>query len=38
VDYCAVLINDLSRDAVLWCRQEGGEDRSSVGCQQEQLL
>lgn len=28
-----MLTNDLSRDAVLWSRQEGGEDRSSVGWQ-----
>lgn len=28
-----MLINDLSRDAVLWCGQEGGEDSSSVGWQ-----
>ena len=28
-----MLTNDLSRHAVLWSRQEGGEDRSSVGWQ-----
>jgi len=28
-----MLTDDLFRDAVLWGRQEGGEDRSSVGWQ-----